>query len=312
MTYLSNDEAIPVDKDTGETEILYPSEYLNTMKFPGFPPHKLQLKVGSPIMLLRNVNLSGGLCNDTRMIVRSMRCLAKMLETTIATLRLGQRNRTLEAKVYRKWILKSALDMREIAFCCMTKRWFRSKVLRPLSPKTPLLRVPNKMGSLYVSCCKMREPRPQKGGTLRNKCGALGELMLALSTRYVPREVQLGSASFQVTKYRFEDPEMEKIRNYQTFHTLLQQNPTGFKKVSEVDGEYNCEDHGQQDPPTYKYNFKANATDGTANVQFTFFTPARDKVTGHPCSKLAEKYKQVNKRHTPSEIRDIIGKIRVF
>ncbi|GJV14770.1 DNA helicase [Tanacetum coccineum] len=79
-TYLSNDEAIPVGRDTGETEMLYLPEYLNTLKFLGFMPHELQLKVGSPIMLLRNINLSGGLCNDTRMIVKSLRLKLESLK----------------------------------------------------------------------------------------------------------------------------------------------------------------------------------------------------------------------------------------
>ncbi|GJZ17976.1 DNA helicase [Tanacetum coccineum] len=62
--YVSSDEAILVENDGGETKMLYPMEYLNTIKFSGFPPHRLELKVGTPVMLLRNVNLAGGLCND--------------------------------------------------------------------------------------------------------------------------------------------------------------------------------------------------------------------------------------------------------
>nr|GEW89464.1 DNA helicase [Tanacetum cinerariifolium] len=81
--YLSNDEAIPLGGDKSETERLYPMEYLNTMNFPGFPPHELEPKVGSPIMLLRNVNLLGGLCNGTRMIVRSLK--SKVIEAQIIT-----------------------------------------------------------------------------------------------------------------------------------------------------------------------------------------------------------------------------------
>ncbi|GJX38231.1 DNA helicase [Tanacetum coccineum] len=46
-TYLSNDEAIPVGRDTCETKMLYPLKYLNTMKYPSFLPHYLQLKVAS-------------------------------------------------------------------------------------------------------------------------------------------------------------------------------------------------------------------------------------------------------------------------
>ncbi|GKC77222.1 DNA helicase [Tanacetum coccineum] len=82
-TYLSKDEAIPMGKETSETELLYPMEYLNTISFPGFPPHELHLKVGSPIMLLRNVNLSGGLCNGTRMIVTSL--MSRLIEAQIIT-----------------------------------------------------------------------------------------------------------------------------------------------------------------------------------------------------------------------------------
>ncbi|GJU24125.1 DNA helicase [Tanacetum coccineum] len=89
-TYLSKDEAIQMGRETSETEMLYPIEYLNTITFPGFPPHELQLKVGSPIMLLRNVNLSGGLCNGTRMIVISL--MSKLIEAHIITgTRVGEK-----------------------------------------------------------------------------------------------------------------------------------------------------------------------------------------------------------------------------
>nr|GEY46441.1 DNA helicase [Tanacetum cinerariifolium] len=40
-TYLSIDEAILISKETSETKMLYPIEYLNTITFPGFSPHEL-------------------------------------------------------------------------------------------------------------------------------------------------------------------------------------------------------------------------------------------------------------------------------
>lgn len=73
-TYTSEDTAIPRGNDGGATELLYPPEYLNTLSFAGIPPHNLQLKIGAPVMLLRNLNLAGGLCNGTRMIVTQMLC----------------------------------------------------------------------------------------------------------------------------------------------------------------------------------------------------------------------------------------------
>ncbi|GKA58346.1 DNA helicase [Tanacetum coccineum] len=45
-TYLSNDEAIPMGRETSKTELLYPMEYLNTITFLEFLPYELELKVG--------------------------------------------------------------------------------------------------------------------------------------------------------------------------------------------------------------------------------------------------------------------------
>ncbi|GKD38163.1 DNA helicase, partial [Tanacetum coccineum] len=77
-TYISNDEAIPHGHDNGEVELLYPIEYLNTLNFTGIPPYELKLKIGTPTMLLRNINIADGLCNGTCMIIRHL--LPKVIE----------------------------------------------------------------------------------------------------------------------------------------------------------------------------------------------------------------------------------------
>jgi hypothetical protein len=51
---------------------LYPVEFLNTLQLNGITNHKLELKVGVLILLLRNLNQSIGLCNGTRLIVKRL------------------------------------------------------------------------------------------------------------------------------------------------------------------------------------------------------------------------------------------------
>ena len=45
------------------------AEFLNSLKTSGIPNHKLIIKVGTPIILLRNLDQADGLCNGTRLIV---------------------------------------------------------------------------------------------------------------------------------------------------------------------------------------------------------------------------------------------------
>jgi len=61
------------DEDEQDATTLLPEEFLNTLTPQGFPPHKLCLKVGSPIMLMRNLNKAMGLANGTRLIVNDLR-----------------------------------------------------------------------------------------------------------------------------------------------------------------------------------------------------------------------------------------------
>ncbi|AES69479.1 PIF1-like helicase [Medicago truncatula] len=47
-------------------------EFLNTLVSSGLPNHKLRLKVGVPVMLLRNIDQSLGLCIGTRLVITRM------------------------------------------------------------------------------------------------------------------------------------------------------------------------------------------------------------------------------------------------
>ncbi|XP_025616692.1 uncharacterized protein [Arachis hypogaea] len=66
--YLSSD-SICMDEGNMESQLdLYGSELPNSINCSGLPPHKLILKIGVPVMLLRSIDQSSGLCNGMNMV----------------------------------------------------------------------------------------------------------------------------------------------------------------------------------------------------------------------------------------------------
>ncbi|XP_026459022.1 uncharacterized protein LOC113359644 [Papaver somniferum] len=71
-TYLSADYIGPESTEYRSSVIFYDKEFLNKHECSGMASHKLTLKVGVPIMLLRNISQPDGLCNGTRLIVKQL------------------------------------------------------------------------------------------------------------------------------------------------------------------------------------------------------------------------------------------------
>jgi ATP-dependent DNA helicase PIF1 len=65
VVYHSFDEAVD------DPHNYYPREFLNTLTPNGIPPHVLKLKIGCPVILLRNLDPANELCNGTRLVVRA-------------------------------------------------------------------------------------------------------------------------------------------------------------------------------------------------------------------------------------------------
>ncbi|CAI0448030.1 unnamed protein product [Linum tenue] len=71
-TYYSSDSIEDDTINSSRWEEEYPTEFLNSLSFNGVPEHELQLKISTPVILLRNLNPSIGLCNGTRIMITQL------------------------------------------------------------------------------------------------------------------------------------------------------------------------------------------------------------------------------------------------
>ncbi|XP_045798031.1 uncharacterized protein LOC123892273 [Trifolium pratense] len=70
--YLSYDSSCNENSAVDVPDNVHTPEFLNTIASSGIPNHKLRLKIGVPVMLMRNMDQSSGLCNGTRLIITKM------------------------------------------------------------------------------------------------------------------------------------------------------------------------------------------------------------------------------------------------
>ncbi|KAK6120636.1 hypothetical protein DH2020_045631 [Rehmannia glutinosa] len=69
MRLQSLDSTCKSDANVDFLHDLHTPEFVNGIKYFGVPNHELHLKVGTPVMLLRNIDHSIGLCNGTRLVI---------------------------------------------------------------------------------------------------------------------------------------------------------------------------------------------------------------------------------------------------
>ena len=73
IEFLSSDSICPAEDDSVNREDVYSVELLNTIRASGLPNHRIRVKIGCPIMLLRNIDQSAELCNGTRLVIQVLR-----------------------------------------------------------------------------------------------------------------------------------------------------------------------------------------------------------------------------------------------
>ncbi len=83
-TFFSAD-FIPLSEQTGQDDAMlnYPVEYLNQINCSSLPLAKLELKIGCPVMILKNLDPSHGICNGSRGILT--RLSNRVLEIRLLT-----------------------------------------------------------------------------------------------------------------------------------------------------------------------------------------------------------------------------------
>nr|GEU40512.1 DNA helicase [Tanacetum cinerariifolium] len=281
MVYTSSDEAIHVGSDRGEVELLYPPEYLNTLQFLGFPSHRLELKVRAPIMLLRNMNLQGGMCNGTQMIIKKLS--SRLIE--------GEKQNTGSKGVQKMDESESTKDDTTDYCCILIDKeanmgtddipYFESLLHEGSAEEFEKMEQPV---IFAISSCNANI----YGGTPATHYYFNPEIPGLEELREQYRQRLTLHPPLQISKERCSDINSEKNKNRFPFSTLLQQNPNGYRsvrftceatitsvvtsrdwyyqscndcigKVYDGNGEAYCVKHGVTKPPNIQVHFQGVA-----------------------------------------------------
>ncbi|PWA85132.1 DNA helicase Pif1-like protein [Artemisia annua] len=230
----------------------------------------------------------------------------EMTEAYIKDLKPKDKDKILEAKIYRAWKHRDP-------------------------PNT------TDKGFHYIGCYISSGNNDKVGNPNRNQTAA--RKIEIQNLKY--RELYNLRPPLQIIRRPFQDKEKEKVRNRVPLAILLQENPkthsgvrftcdgiitsinttrewyyvscnTCSNKLDDDEGIYKCSTHGPMPSPTYRYNFKVYITDGSETMMLTCFTPKADAIIGTDCNSLVNSLNNPNPKEFPEKIRNIVGQKHIF
>jgi hypothetical protein len=144
------------DQDPQDPLNMFGADFLNMLENPGqYPPHKLRLKVGAKVMVMRNLSAVDQLMNGTMGVIKHIRKFMVLLETATGTHVIPRINFTINIKRCNYTVNRRQFPLR-LAYC---KTINKSQGSTMTCLGLDLRHHPFSHGQLYVAVGRSRNSR---------------------------------------------------------------------------------------------------------------------------------------------------------